>query len=71
MKRVKRVEHLYIRAIRAQGIVGAGAIIRTFTVWFPLAVWLRTTYVGLTRDNNSSYRSMFSEKCFEASSWMA
>ncbi len=31
MKRVKGVEDLNIRIIRAQGIVGVGAIIRTCT----------------------------------------
>src|SRR5215469_806824 len=32
-KRVKGVEDLNIRIIRAQGIVGVGAFIRTFTAW--------------------------------------
>jgi hypothetical protein len=31
MKRVKGIEHLNICIIRAQGIVGVGAIIRTST----------------------------------------
>jgi hypothetical protein len=33
MKRVKGVEDLNIRSVRAQGIVGVGATIPMFTVW--------------------------------------
>ena len=45
------------------------SIIRTFTVWFRPAVWLRTTRDGSTRSRSSSCRSMFSRKCSGASSW--
>jgi hypothetical protein len=71
MKRVKGVENLNLRIIRAQGIVGVGAIIRTSTVWFPPAVWLRITQGGSTRSRVSSCQSVFSKKYSGASSWMA
>jgi hypothetical protein len=40
MKRVKRVEDLNICIIGAQGIVGVGASIRTFTASSPAAAFL-------------------------------
>ena len=47
MKRVKRVEDLNIRTIRAQGIVGAGVCIRTFTASSPAAAFHRMASAGL------------------------
>jgi hypothetical protein len=71
MERMKGVEDLNIRSFRAQGIVGVGVIIPTFTVLFPPAVCLWTTRGGSTRGRDSSCRSMFSAKYSAASSWMA
>jgi hypothetical protein len=71
MERVELIEDLDVRGFCTQGTVGAGGIIRTFTVLFQPAAWRRTIRGGLTRMKDSSCRSMFSVKCSEASSWMA
>ena len=44
MKRVKRVEDLNIRIVRAQGIVGVGVTIRTFIVSSPAAACHRMVH---------------------------
>jgi predicted Zn-ribbon and HTH transcriptional regulator len=51
--------------------IGFFSVLHTSTVWFPPAVWLRTTPDGSTRSKASFCPSMFSGKCFGASSWMA
>src|SRR4029077_15986078 len=46
MKRVKWVEDLNIRIVRAQGIVGVGVSTRTFIVWSVAAASPRTPPPG-------------------------
>jgi hypothetical protein len=56
MKRVKRVQDLNIRIIRAQGIVGVGATIRMFTAWFRQVVCRRIACDGFIRVMPSFFR---------------
>ena len=56
MKRVKGVEDLNIRLIRAQGIVGVGAIIPTYIASFQPAVWPWITPIGFTHRRGSFCR---------------
>ena len=56
MKRVKRVQDLNIRIIRAQGIVGVGAGIRTFIVLSRAAVYRRIASGGSGRRRGSFSR---------------
>ena len=53
MKRVKGVEDLNIRTIGAQGIVGVGATIRTYTASFPVAVFRRMASAGFPVSRSS------------------
>ena len=46
MKRVKGVEDLNIRIVRAQGIVGVGVTILIVTAWCPVAGSRRMARVG-------------------------
>src|SRR6202035_2435153 len=46
MKRVKGVEDLNIRIVRAQGIVGVGVTIRTYTASSPAAASRPTRHAG-------------------------
>ena len=55
-KRVKGVEDLNIRIIRAQGIVGVGAIIPTYIASFQPAVWPWITPIGFTHRRGSFCR---------------
>ena len=45
-ERMERIEDLYARIFRAQGIVGADGSIRTFTAPFQRAAYLQTTAAG-------------------------
>jgi hypothetical protein len=56
VKRVKRVEDLNIGIIRAQGIVGVGALILTFTVQYQREGWRRIVPIGFVRAIPSSYQ---------------
>ena len=49
MKRVKGVEDLNLRIIRAQGIVGVGATTRTYIAWFRPAASPQTIAAGSLR----------------------
>ena len=49
MKRVKGVENLNLRIIRAQGIVGVGACTRTYIAWFRPAASPQTIAAGSLR----------------------
>src|SRR6202035_2662228 len=53
MKRVKGVEDLNIRIVRAQGIVGVGVSTRTFIVWSVAAASPRTPPPGIRRAASS------------------
>jgi hypothetical protein len=64
MKRVKGVEDLNVRAVRAQGIVGVGVTIRTFIFSFLAAGSRQTVKAGSPADRDSFYRS----GCFRACS---
>ena len=55
MERVKRVEDLNICIIGAQGIVGVGVCIRTFTVPFPWEARRQTIAGGYIPSTLSSY----------------
>jgi hypothetical protein len=67
-KRVKGIEYLNIRIIRAQGIVGVGAIIRMYTALFPPAAYRRIMSAGSTRGTRGSFfPKAFSAKCSAAS----
>jgi len=61
MKRVKRVEHLYVRAIRAQGIVGAGAGIRMCTS--PCAGSTAKAGRSACRESSCSHRKVRARVC--------
>ena len=57
LKRVKGVEDLNIRIIRAQGIVGAGAYTPISTAWSPAAASVTMASAGsVARKNRSSCR---------------
>jgi hypothetical protein len=68
MKRVKRVEDLDIRIIRAQGIVGVGVLIPTCTASFRPADSPPAVRAGYTRSILSSCRSRCSAGSFAESS---
>ena len=69
MKRVKRVEHLNIRIVRAQGIVGVGVTTRTSTSSCQVAASRRTDSAGSRADPDSSCRSASSRGCSAGCSW--
>jgi hypothetical protein len=69
-KRVKGIEDLNLRIIRAQGIVGEGATIRTCIAWFQPADYRPTTRGGLQHAPASSCRCAFSAGYFGESSWL-
>ena len=68
IKRVKGVEDLNIRMIRAQGIVGVGATIRMSTAWFQPAGFRLTIRGGWQRGAGSSCRCASLAACSEGSS---
>jgi hypothetical protein len=47
MQRVKGIENLNLDRFWAQGIVGAGVIIHTYTAWYRQAVLVSTERAGL------------------------
>src|SRR5580692_520115 len=53
-ERMERIEDLHLSVFRAQGIVGVGAFILTFTTSFPLAALLSMVPDGSTRRADSS-----------------
>ena len=59
MKRVKAVEDLNIRFVRAQGIVGVGVPTHMFTLSYRAAVSRRTEPVGSPADQAFSFRCAF------------
>ena len=67
MKRMKGVEDL--NTIRAQGIMGVGAIIRTPTSSYRAVASRPTASTGLPADRASSCPSRCSQPCFVACSW--
>ena len=56
VERVERIEDLDVRALRTQGIVGGGVIIRTSIVWFPKAASPWTAPTGCGRITTGSCR---------------
>ncbi len=60
MKRVKRVEDLNVRTVRAQGIVGVGVIIRTCTASCQAGACHPMAHDGWRADRGSSCRCVSS-----------
>jgi hypothetical protein len=58
-ERMERIEDLYARIFRAQGIVGADGFIRICTAPFQRADYRRITLSGFARPIASSFRSRF------------
>ena len=54
-ERMKRIQDLYARIFRAQGIVGADGFIHISTASFPAAVSARMAFAGLDARNNRSF----------------
>ena len=68
MKRVKGVEDLNIRIVRAQGIVGVGVITRTFISLFRAAGSHLMVKAGSPAGRDFFCRSRCCRRCFAASS---
>jgi hypothetical protein len=66
MKRVKGVEDLNIRVVRAQGIVGVGVTTRIFIFSFLAVASRRTANIGLPAGRVSFCQSECCRRCFEA-----
>ena len=64
VKRVKGIEDLNLCIIRAQGIVGVGAITRTCTAWFRKAASPPMARGGFGRATTSSFQSSLWRKRF-------
>ena len=60
MERVERIEDLNLSVFRAQGIVGVGVCILTFTASFPPAASIQPTRAGFIRSMPSFSPSRFS-----------
>jgi hypothetical protein len=68
MKRVKGVEDLNIRIVRAQGIVDVGVTTRTCIFLYLVAGSPQTVKVGSRADPGLSYRSRYCHACSEGCS---